>query len=46
MHKNVGSNPGTRKRFPFVKAKFVLIFDSFMSGKATCNTKTTLKSGL
>ena len=36
MHQNVSSNPGTRKRFPFVKSKTVLIFHSCISGEATC----------
>ena len=36
MHQNVGSNPGTEKRFPFVKSKIVLIFDGCRSGEATC----------
>ena len=36
MHQNAGSNPGTGKRFPFVKSEIVLIFDSYISGEATC----------
>ena len=44
MHQNVGSNPGTGQRFPFVKSEIVLIFDSFISGEATCAIQKMLFS--